>query len=777
MKKRIISALLVIVMSVMALASCAPAFNFVEDSKSYVTFNYDKLMEELDKIEIEDGDFTTNEDTRKEKVEEDIFSAIATAVIKNALDSDKKDTGKIGSKDVVYYCYYATDEAGNLFYFSNMKEASITASSTKADHVIELGSYDKDDELKSAIAEALLGGDGFDFGAEGQNGYDMLLSSDYENLADRRVELGDTIVISYKREYKYTDDEGSERKAEEICTFQLVEGISTESDDVLVKFIAEGLKTDADNKADDDTTNDTPVFTVNVGSQVTKKEGNTTVKEFKIKNADETIEYTYSNVKIEFAVDSFGTPLVVEYAVADDKDNEVNPDSLRADNTSGKVNLKGKKLTYYVFPVYYLSIPETVNAADILQHVVAKNVTATYFDVFKDDYKNGDKTVSDLVDAILDIFNEEYESGSDLANLKKAVTDAEKVVKDAGDKALQEDKDKVTAATNEYKLAQRVAIRAAVDALAAAKLGDKTLADEIVTEHKKDTYDKLKEEYETYITEEIEKKVYDLIFENDEICKINDGITYPEKLLKEFKEHLYESYEYEFYNGSYTTSSTNKESNYKHYKGDLQAYLYVATGAEEKYGKTVSDKKIAIENAITDEAKEAIDPLLKLYAVAAVFDTKDVSAKLVEYVDADILAGAYLARYEDNDALTAKQNKEAKESAEKTAKQNEEDAKENAGNFLITDKVFKEYKKSIGSSAYRSYKEQYGEINIRASLQFNRLFYYLTCTDLVNNTEENKTDIKYVVVEEGKDPVISFRTLKYTIVEDDGHEEDDGHDH
>ena len=819
MKKRIISAILVIVMSVMALASCAPAFNFVEDSKSYVTFNYDKLIEELAKIEIEDGDFTTNEDTRKEKVEEDIFSAIATAVIKNALDSDKKDTGKIGSKDVVYYCYYATDDAGNVFYFSNMKEASITASSTKADHVIELGSYDKDDELKSAIAEALLGGDGFDFGAEGQNGYDMLLSSDYtsENLADRRVELGDTIVISYKREYKfktykkneagtsYVDKDGkdttdptkyvdeAEKTVSEICTFQLVKGISIDSEDILVKFIAEGLKTDADNKADDDTTNDTPKFTVNVGSQVTKKEGNTTVKEFQIDgilgkdgkiDRNDDIEYTYSNVKIEFAVDSFGTPLEVEYTVADDKDNEVNPDSLRVDNTSGKVNLKGKTLKYYVFPVYYLSIPETVTAADILQHVVAKNVTATYFDVFKDDYKNGDKTVADLVDEIKALFNEEYETGSNasethknLSALKKAVTDAEKVVKDADDKALQEDKDKVTEATNKYKLAQREAIRAAVDALAAAKLGDKTLADEVVTEHKKDTYDKLKEEYETYITEEIEKKVYDLIFENDEICKINDGITYPEKLLKEFKEHLYESYEYEFYNGSYTTSSTNKESNYKHYKGDLQAYLYVATGAEEKYGKTVSNKKTAIENAITDEAKEAIDPLLKLYTVAAVFDTKGVSAKLVEYVDADILAGAYLARYEDNDALTAKQNKEAKESAEKTAKQNEEDAKENAGNFLITDEVFKEYKKSIGSSAYRSYKEQYGEINIRASLQFNRLFYYLTCTDLVDNTEENKTDIKYVVVEEGKDPVISFRTIKYTIVEDDGHEEDDGHDH
>ena len=168
MKKRIISAILVIVMSVMALASCAPAFNFVEDSSAYVTFNYDKFIEALGKIEIEDGDFTTNEDTRKEKVEEDLFSSIASTVIKNALDADKLEVGKIGDKDVVYYCYYATDTKGNVFYFSNMKEASITATSTKADHVIELGSYDKDDELKAKIAAALLNAeaDNFDFGTE-----------------------------------------------------------------------------------------------------------------------------------------------------------------------------------------------------------------------------------------------------------------------------------------------------------------------------------------------------------------------------------------------------------------------------------------------------------------------------------------------------------------------------------------------------------------------------------------------------------------------------------
>ncbi|MBQ7356045.1 MAG: hypothetical protein IJW66_01480 [Clostridia bacterium] len=818
MKKRIISAILVIVMSVMALASCAPAFNFVEDSSAYVTFNYDKFIEALGKIEIEDGDFTTNEDTRKEKVEEDLFSSIASTVIKNALDADKLEVGKIGDKDVVYYCYYATDTKGNVFYFSNMKEASITATSTKADHVIELGSYDKDDELKAKIAAALLNAeaDNFDFGTENsKNGYNMLLSSDFATLAERRVSLGDKVVISYKRSYKYTtwkknsdgtsyvDSEGNPTTdptkyveettatVSEICTFDLVT-LSTESTDLIVKHIADALKADADGKAAD--ANYQNKLTANVGSAVTVKEGNETKKEFKIDGAlgkdgkierDDTVKYTYSDVKIEFKIAS-NLEKDVNYLEVEhtpfDKETKVKPDSLRVDSTAGQIDLKDEKLTYHIFPVYYLSIPE-ISAESILQYIVAKNITDSYFDVFEEDYKNGDKTVSDLVADIKALFDEKYETGDDasdthknLTKLKKAVTDAEAAVKEAGDKALQEQKDAVTDATNAYKKAQRDAISAAVAELAAAKLGEKTLGAELVLEHKDDTYDKLKDEYETHITEAVEKAVYELIFDNDEICKINDNITYPEKLLKEFKEHLYESYEHDFYNGSYSSSSTSKESNYKHYDGNLQEYLYVATGAKDDFGKTESDKEKAIEKAIDAEAKEAIDPLLKLYTVAAALDAKGVSAKVIEYVNKDIAAGAYLARYEDNENLTAKQNKEAKETAEKNAKENEADAKENAGNFLITDEVFKDYKKALGSSAYRSYKEQYGEINIRASLQFNRLFYYLTCTDLVDNTEDNSTDIAYTTPAAGEDAKIAFRTIQYIIVEETEDEEDD-HDH
>ena len=454
-------------MSVMALASCAPAFNFAHDDLSgYVTFNYEKFKEELQKIEIEDGEFTTTEATRLEKVKENIFSSIASAVIKNAIDSDKKETGKIGNNDVVYYCYYATDAAENVYFFSNMKESAITATSTKADHVIELGSYDTEDELKKLIAEALLNGekDNFDFGtADAKLGYDMKTSADLDN---DRVATGDKIVISYKRSYKYNN---GANEIKEICTAELAD-MKADSQNPIVKHIAELLAADEAGKADAQKNNTTYTnkLTINVGSTVKYKDANNAeISEFKIPgtvkidDVDTDVEFVYSSVKVEYKVANMGTELTFDYAPYD-KDTKVTPDNLHLENTAGQVEIKkDAKLTYHVFPVYYISIPD-ITADSILEHIVAKNITDTYFDAFEGNYKNGEEGVASLVAEIKALFNEEYKTGDsapqvhkDLKDLKDKVTAAEAALKEKGDKALQEDRDKVTEAKNAYTLAQR----------------------------------------------------------------------------------------------------------------------------------------------------------------------------------------------------------------------------------------------------------------------------------------------------------------------------------
>ena len=55
-------------------------------------------------------------------------------------------------------------------------------------------------------------------------------------------------------------------------------------------------------------------------------------------------------------------------------------------------------------------------------------------------------------------------------------------------------------------------------------------------------------------------------------------------------------------------------------------------------------------------------------------------------------------------------------------------------------------------------------MNIRASLQCNRLFYYLLATDIEKDAE-GENQVKYATVGEGESAtkVLSFRTFTYSI--------------
>lgn len=212
MKKRIIASMLAVVMLVLALVGCG-AYDFTEENlDAYVTFNYDALIDGLGKIEIEDGDYTGDPEIRKQKIEEEIFAAISKTVVNDAttLESDKLEAGKVGARDMVYFCYYATDPAGNIYYYSNMKESTITSSSTKAKHVVDLGDVDEEDGFLSRVAAAIKD---YDFGANGENAYSMLTALD---LDDTKVKAGQTVVVSYSltwNTYK-TDENGVVEKDE-----------------------------------------------------------------------------------------------------------------------------------------------------------------------------------------------------------------------------------------------------------------------------------------------------------------------------------------------------------------------------------------------------------------------------------------------------------------------------------------------------------------------------------------------------------------------------------
>ncbi len=751
MKKRIVALILTVVMSLLALTSCG-SFNFAEeDLSSYATFDYGKFKEALLKLEIEDGEFTTNGDTREQITNATIYNVIADKIIADTDEEEWLKSGELTAGDVLYFVYYAVDADGNVFFGDQMNESSITTSSTKANHVIKLGDYfGKDDDFLKLIAENLKEGKLEDYV------YDMLTKSELEADAEEalkesnpdatadeiknakaeaiKVKDGDKVYISYTRTYTKTEknEEGVETTVTvtEKASYEL---ITINSENPLYSFF-----TDADSIA-------------NIGSTLEvldTKEGDTVKRKKSFNVTIDGQEYTYSDVSLRWKVGSEGQPIAsFEYTPYDEK-KETAPSSLYS--STGKIDLKDKALTYYVYPVYAIDTPafEEITVEQILFYVYGSKLTNNNFDALKDkSYKNGDDTVEDLLADIVNIFattaedNEYYKDGTELKTLLDAY---DKAVKDGGDKPNDDQKKVINDAKEALTDAQNKELKAVIAKLAAATSGDKKLGDEIFEEYVDNTFHTLKESYDNDITQKVQKAVWELIDESVTVT------GYPEELVKEYCEHLYEEYEYDFYKGDFDKD----KSNYEEY-GTFQNYL-------EKTLGVVGENKI--DQAIEKKAKEYIEPIIKIYVVAKACRTDAEGALKGEngYVALDVAGGVYRVDEEYYRDTYGDAADEKIAEAVKNAKENEKDALEDAGNFIVDDAYMKDYKKEIGSAYYNQLIDQYGEINLRAAFQFNRLFYYLTSTNVEFNEEEGHSEISYT--EDGQ--FIDFRTVKYTIVEE-----------
>ena len=138
------------------------------------------------------------------------------------------------------------------------------------------------------------------------------------------------------------------------------------------------------------------------------------------------------------------------------------------------------------------------------------------------------------------------------------------------------------------------------------------------------------------------------------------------------------------------------------------------------------------------------------------------------YVELDIKGGAYNINEEAYREAYGDAADKKIEEAKKTAEENIQAARDEAGVFLIDDAFMKSYKKEIGRAYYNDLIEEYGEINLRAGFQFNKLFYYLTCTNIQLNEDGDHTESSYKEVDGVK--YIDFRTVEYKICAED-------HDH
>ena len=754
MKKRIIATILVIVMTVLTLASCASsAFSFAEeDLSAYATFDLAKFQEALKNIELEkDGDYTTDPETNEKKIWEDIYSSIANGVITDAktYTDDKLESGAIGEKDIVYYTYYAKDADGNYYFRSHMNETNVTstASSTLAKHRVMLGAIDTDNEFQVKVAELLAGKTPAKY-------YSMQNSTAVkEATGSLQVKPADMIVVSYDREHTKDDT-----KVKFTTDYQVVNLADTTD-----PFAAEIVKLINEKKEDTGRT-----VVVNYGAKITVTDsaGKATTT-FDVTMGDTT--YTYSNFNIDYKVDNYvSEDEAFSFTWIDDSLVDVEPDNL---HTPGKKTekLKEKELTYYIFPVYHLAVPE-IDTASIIQYVYGKNIKDTSNELFSEDYSYTEEgkdavKIKDMITELQNLWNEKFEKDSDLANLLKAKEDADKAVDEASNDKLDEAEKALEEATKKLNVAKRDAIKAYIAKMVAAKNGDKVLGTELYSEYEKDTRHELKEAYDTEITEAIGTAIWELI---DEHVKLTG--EYPQTLVDEFYKHLYESYEHSFYNDKHeiagNTNSAINPSEYSHHNRDFNAFLLEHTGAAKNHNGDITA-------AITAEAKEHIAPLIKLYTVAKAYASADLGGKSINeifkgYVQADIDSGAYDANYVNDDNLSDEENAKKKQEAEDAAKESKDKALKDAESFLVTNAVFDEFKKELGNKTYEAWLETYGEINIRAGLQFNKLFYYLTSTNLEMNDEdeENKhTEVKYV----DKDGVLmlDFRTVGYSFKAED----------
>ena len=717
MKKRIIALVLTVVMSLLTLSSCG-SFDFVEeDLSAYATFDYEAFKTALKNIEIEDGEFTTNEETREALVAAKIYNAIADKYVAATKEDERNTTEKLTAGDVLYFVYYAIDAEGNMFFGSEMNKSTLT--STSSNHVIKLDDHldAEDDKFLYLVRENLKD--------EALNVYTMLAAGDLSG-DELNVKKDDVLVISYTRVHKATDAEGVETEIKESATYETI--TLTEDSPFYAEFLKEGS-------------------IAKVGSTIASFVSG---------------DYTYSAVKIEWRVKSQGAPIAeFKYTPYVDESEtpakkETTPNNLTS-TTAPKIDLMNKELTYYVYPVYAVDAPtfEEITAEDILYHIYGSKLTASSFDVLGEEgYVNGEEKVADLLADVADIFNTSKTDNKFYAEGTELKTLLDKYNELGGSNPTTEQKTDNATAKEALTDKQNETLKGVIAKIAAATKGEDKLADKVLEQYNEDTYHSLKETYDSDITKKVQTAVWKLI---DSSVKLTG--QYPEKLLKEYIDHLYESYEYEYHKGS-TGSGSTAVANRDKYK-TLNEYLVATLKIADISG---------LDAALEKEAKGYLDTVIKIYVVAKACEADAVAAMSGEngYVELDIKGGAYNINEEAYRETYGDAADKKIEEAKKTAEENIQAARDEAGVFLIDDAFMKSYKKEIGRAYYNDLIKEYGEINLRAGFQFNKLFYYLTCTNIQLNEDGDHTESSYKEVDGVK--YIDFRTVEYKICAED-------HDH
>ena len=344
MKKRIISLILVVAMAFLTLTGCS--YNYAKDDMSkYATLDAEAFYNALQALTITDGDFGTDETVRQNKVKD----AIAAAILKVTDTTNKKYEGKIENYDALYFCYYATDAEGNIFFATKMDESKPSN--------IQIGLTTLEG-LNKAVSE----------GALDKNIEDYL----YYTSSATVVGKGDAISISYTKTWK--DSAGE--KTETVNHEYFVIGENNKLADALV------------------------------GARV-----GVVLPEIKFTETDTAtsteIEYTYSDVKVESIIKDNSTDKVADgdvifvtytysFSAAQWLNSETNkyelPEGFDAANIDSDGNYKAT-VSYQVMNVTKDADDATDETKTFAGQLVGKNVGSTTSSITVKNDKIDGKTV------------------------------------------------------------------------------------------------------------------------------------------------------------------------------------------------------------------------------------------------------------------------------------------------------------------------------------------------------------------------------------------------
>lgn len=594
MKKRIISFILVIVLSVLALASCAYSYQN-DNMENYVDFNKTEFLKALKSLKIVDADFGTDEEGRKNIVDDDIITILA-----GKADTENKITvGTPSKNDKYYYCYYAT--------FVNDKNETVTvyASSMKQSGAanVQLG-------LSSLEGVALEI-------ANAVKNFELVKDYVYDTDTTSTTKKGDVVVVTYTR--KAEGDEKGVTYTNQIITL---------TEDAPAK---DGKKT----------------F---LNQLVGLTAGSSTGKAFEgiEETVDgKTVKVDYSSVKVNWIIKSdLDNHREVKYTPTEE--TKVN------DVAGNEVDLKNQELTYYIYPVYYLDVISELTAEVIVDTIFGTSISAgndanedgdfdddgdtkPSLDVFGNSgYKNDKETINAIVKtlATLQATLDKKETA-----LEDAIEDLEKkqaAVDKAGDNPTPEQNDALQAAITakntaegEKKTAERDVTDQLNKLLACTKENDSsTLEETIKTQYWQSVYDSNETEYKNAIKQSLAKALYAIAKENISFKKDEAGKELlPQSEVNKAYNTILNNLKYDFFEGKYkptgsTSSSSSSETNYHYYmetkKTGFDGYL------RAKYGLKDTEAVSLAYDKMWAEARDNVKEIVTVYTLVGACD-KDVS--------------------------------------------------------------------------------------------------------------------------------------------------------